>query len=81
MLGWGPRPELVGSGGLARLLLCAPLLGSEHSLAPLSAGPGAGELEGVAAGARGAPRQVSESPPVLPPQPGLCAGPPEDFDG
>lgn len=45
------------------------------------AGPGAGELEGVAAGARGAPRQVSESPPVLPPQPSLCAGPPEDFDG
>ncbi|XDB64088.1 hypothetical protein AB1E18_017404 [Capra hircus] len=44
------------------------------------AGPGAGELEGVAAGARGAPRQVSESPPVLPPQPSLCAGPPEDFD-
>ncbi|KAJ1067537.1 hypothetical protein K5549_010655 [Capra hircus] len=43
--------------------------------------PGAGELEGVAAGARGAPRQVSESPPVLPPQPSLCAGPPEDFDG
>ncbi|XP_070219073.1 WD repeat-containing protein 90 isoform X6 [Bos mutus] len=45
------------------------------------AGPGAGELDGVASGARAPPRQVSVSPPALPPEPGLCAEPPEGFDG
>ncbi|XP_055265016.1 WD repeat-containing protein 90 isoform X3 [Moschus berezovskii] len=45
------------------------------------AGPGAGQLEGVLSRARGPPQQVSVSPPALPPQPGLCAGPPEGFDG
>ncbi|XP_061256590.1 WD repeat-containing protein 90 isoform X7 [Bos javanicus] len=45
------------------------------------AGPGAGELDGVASGARAPPQQVSVSPPALPPEPGLCAEPPEGFDG
>ncbi|ELR62902.1 WD repeat-containing protein 90, partial [Bos mutus] len=54
---------------------------SPGSLAPPSTGPGAGELDGVASGARAPPRQVSVSPPALPPEPGLCAEPPEGFDG
>ncbi|XP_043312643.1 WD repeat-containing protein 90 isoform X2 [Cervus canadensis] len=51
--------------------------------APLTceADPDAEQLEGVASGARGPLQQVSVSPPALPPRPGVCAGPPEGFDG
>ncbi|CAI9172545.1 unnamed protein product [Rangifer tarandus platyrhynchus] len=51
--------------------------------APLTceAGPDSEQLEGMASGARGPLQQVSMSPPALLPRPGLCAGPPEGFDG
>ena len=81
MLAGAPGQSWLGEGGWHASCSVPPLLVSEHSLAPPSTGPGAGELDGVASGARAPPRQVSVSPPALPPEPGLCAEPPEGFDG
>ena len=67
MLAGAPGQSWLGAGGWHASCSVPLLLVSEHSLVPPSAGPGAGELEGVASGARGPPRQVSVSPLALPP--------------